>query len=183
MTADASAESAGDRPATPPFHDILISTDGSEDAVPVARDAIELAAREGATVHLLHVIDNNLLRAAVSPRSVKRRATGDRRFAADDVERIRRIAEERNVPVESWALRSRPYILGGGQQEVIVEYAEAHDCDLIVVGENDAGLLGTLTPGLVGRVADATDRPVVGRDGIARLVDGSGGDDRDGSTE
>lgn len=142
------------------FDTILVVTDGTDtesspaefdsESHPVER-AVELAATHGADLHALYVVDV----AKHWDMAVERReAEGE---AAVDA--IADRAAERGVE----ATRHFRY---GSRHEEIVDYAEAHDVDLIVVPSTTrSGLSRMLHPNdLAERVMRRTAIPVLGVD-------------------
>jgi nucleotide-binding universal stress UspA family protein len=64
------------------YDNILIPTDGRANTSDAVVPGIELASQHGATVHVLHVVENGMLRTALAPRSmrtmaVEARSTGE----------------------------------------------------------------------------------------------------------
>jgi nucleotide-binding universal stress UspA family protein len=146
------------------YDDILIPTDGAEATLAAVRPGIELASRHGATVHVLYVIENPMLRRALAPRSMKSMATAARTAGERAVADLRAIADRHDVETVSWVLRARPTLARECVHETIVDYAEANDVDLIVMGATDRGPLSTaVRPSVTHRVLAATDVPVYGR--------------------
>lgn len=105
---------------------ILVATDGGESSQQAVELAVELAAAEGAEVTFLHVrppvdfIGGRMSMPAV-PRRL--RSTGDE--ALDDAALV---ADRRGV-------RSERDLVAGHVAETIVDWADAVDADLVVVGE------------------------------------------------
>jgi nucleotide-binding universal stress UspA family protein len=113
------------------FRSIVVGTDGSDTATQAVRQAADLASAVGASLELV---------SAYEPVSEQRLA-GERRQAPEDLqwaigpredvdttlEAAAAIARERGVTVE---LRPRQ----GDPADAILDVAEEHDADLIVVG-------------------------------------------------
>jgi nucleotide-binding universal stress UspA family protein len=106
------------------YERILVPTDGSQGTTHVALQAIDLADRYGATVHVIHVLPGER-------RSVLgglRGSAEDRRERADEVvTQVARMAEVHDVPAES-AVRS------GDPASEILAYADEIEADAIVAG-------------------------------------------------
>jgi nucleotide-binding universal stress UspA family protein len=102
---------------------ILVPTDGSVGSAHVALQAIDLAETYGATIHVLHVVDESV-RALVA-------GFGDEAEfeyrGRDAVERVAKMARHHGIDVET-AVES------GDPAERIVDYADEIDADLIVLG-------------------------------------------------
>jgi nucleotide-binding universal stress UspA family protein len=146
------------------YQNILIPTDGSDGALDASRPGLELASQHGATVHVLHVVTNELLRTVLTPRSVSSMATTARTDGERAVADVEELAEEYGVETVSWVLRARPALLNAPVDETIVEYAETNGVDLIVMGAPSRGWLSTLLrPSVTQRVMSSTDVPVYGR--------------------
>ena len=119
---------------------ILVPTDGSVGSAHVALQAIDLAETYGATIHVLHVVDESV-RALVA-------GFGDEAAFEDRgreaVERVAKMARHHGIDVET-AVES------GDPAERIVDYADEIDADLIVLGTH--GRSG-VTRRLIGSVAE-----------------------------
>lgn len=102
---------------------ILVPTDGSVGSAHVALQAIDLAETYGATIHVVHVVDESV-RALVA-------GFGDTAEFEDRgreaVERVASMARHHDVDVVT-AVES------GDPAERIVDYADEVDADLIVLG-------------------------------------------------
>jgi nucleotide-binding universal stress UspA family protein len=105
------------------YERILFPTDGSAGTAHVALQAIDLAEQYGATIHVLHVGDEDL-RGLVEGLSGEDALETDGRRA---VERIEGMAEAHGVDVTT-------AIEEGDPAETIVAYAADIDADLIVAG-------------------------------------------------
>jgi nucleotide-binding universal stress UspA family protein len=130
---------------------ILLATDGSEYARAAAKRAIELAAERGATLHVVCVVDQRRFdEPALSSAELATIYAED--HAIVSVEEVTGMAAERGVRVEGDTRHGIP-------EEVILQYADEVDADLVVVGEHgdhDEHFAG------VGRaVTDRADREVM----------------------
>ncbi|MFB6131262.1 MAG: universal stress protein [Salinigranum sp.] len=110
------------------YESILVPTDGSEGVEQALEHALDLADRHDATVHSLYVVDRRLYFAADDgdQESVRERleARGERA-----VEAVRERAEAAGLNVQT-AIRE------GYPDRDIVEYAEEHDVDVVVMGSH-----------------------------------------------
>jgi nucleotide-binding universal stress UspA family protein len=107
---------------------ILLATDGSEYARTAAVEAIDLAKREGATLHVICVVDNR--RFDEPALSAGELATIYAEEHADmNVSDVEQMAEAEGVPVEGDTRHGVPH-------EVVLEYSDDVDADVIVVGEH-----------------------------------------------
>jgi nucleotide-binding universal stress UspA family protein len=139
---------------SPSYEDVLIPTDGSPRAERALDHGLELAKQADATVHGLHVVDER--RYGETP-ALSSYELGFEEFEeegeemADDVARRARGAD---LDATTAVTRGRPH-------EEIVEYADEHDVDLIVMGRTGAGGAETHHMGSVtDRVLRTTDVPV-----------------------
>ncbi len=132
------------------YRTILVPTDGSEAAESAVSQAYEIAERFGATVHVLFVVDvdvNTPLSLSTEPVVESVRESGE--------ELTSEIAEEAPEGVETVTV-----VEEGDPHERILEYAGAHDVDLIAMGTHgrrglDRYLIGSVTERVV-RSADCS---------------------------
>lgn len=134
---------------------LLIATDGSPAARAAVETGIRLAEEQGAEVVILHVVEaQDVIAPSFGPIVVIPHELG----SAEDDEALAsagELARERGVP---YALR----LVSGFDVETIVANAEEIDAELIVIGSNRHGAIGTALLGSVsmGLLKRAT-RPVV----------------------
>ncbi|WP_247004914.1 universal stress protein [Halosolutus gelatinilyticus] len=126
------------------YQDLLLATDDSDGARQATDHAIALADRLDATLHVLSVTDEGPHSA---DKSDKLRSDRDEKAAAA-VDRAAEVATERNVEVTT-------NVRDGVPQEQIVEFAEANQIDMIVVGTSGRTGLDHL---VVGSVAEEVVR-------------------------
>lgn len=135
------------------YNHILIATDGSDHAATAASHAIDVAARYGATVHALYVIETRTAydNAIVNPDEVQKN--------------LREIGEEALGELETRAQSESVELVtaieDGVPGERILAYIDAHDIDCLYIGERGHSsfktvLLGSTTE----RVLHGTDIPV-----------------------
>jgi len=133
---------------------ILVPTDGSEGANAAVEHAIDMAGTYGATLHALYVVD-----VRMSPIStgmdreeiIKLLDQAGERPTAPVLDR----AEDADVPTIEAIRVGVPY-------EVIREYVEDHDIDLVVMGTHGrTGLGHTLLGSTTERVVRTVDVPVL----------------------
>lgn len=130
------------------YERILLPTDGSVGTAHVAIQAIDLARQYGATVHVFHVVDEDV-RSLVDGLGDAEDELASRGRRA--VERLEGMAREHDVAVET-AIRE------GHPAEAILHYADEVDADLIVAGTHartgiERRILGSVAERLV-RQAD-----------------------------
>ncbi|MFE8603344.1 universal stress protein [Archangium violaceum] len=121
---------------------ILVAVDSTEVAREAARVALELGARVGAQVMLVHVL----------PASVAQGETAD--FAAFEracEDYARGLLEELRLHTGHGGPLPRIAVLHGEPARAICEAAEAEDVDLVIVGTRTRG---TLARTLLGSMAD-----------------------------
>ncbi|MDS0475668.1 universal stress protein [Natrinema sp. 1APR25-10V2] len=120
------------------FERILIPTDGSTTANEAAATGIDLAVEQGATVHLLYVVqpihnDEGGIQDALEAM----RATGERTVAE--------VADR----AEAKGATAITDVTSGTPHEEILAYSESHDIDLIVLGTHGRTGLGRYLLGSV----------------------------------
>jgi nucleotide-binding universal stress UspA family protein len=129
---------------------ILLATDGSEYARHAAREAIDLAVDRDASLHVICVVDRRRFdEPALSAAELATIYAED--HAALCVADVAGMAAETGVSVEGETRHGVP-------QEVILEYADEVDADVIVVGEH--GDHRGHFSGVGRRVAAASEREV-----------------------
>lgn len=130
---------------------ILLATDGSEYARRAAREALDIAERRDATLHVICVVDERRFGdPALSSAELATIYAED--HAAVSVDEVIEMAEHRSVVVEGDTRHGIPH-------EVIVKYAAEVDADTIVVGEH--GDHEEHFSGVGRHVSEQTDRDVV----------------------
>lgn len=117
---------------------ILVPTDGSATAEAAMAHALDLAERYGADVHVVHVIDSWAYDTSIESAVAPLRKDGE-----EYVERLLEAAAGSDVPVTTAVEVGRP-------ARHVLEYADAHDVDLVVMGTRGRGglprrLLGSVT--------------------------------------
>jgi nucleotide-binding universal stress UspA family protein len=107
---------------------IVLATDGSEYARTAAEQAISLAAERDATLHVVCVVDKRQFdEPALSSSELATIYAED--HAAVCVREVERMAAGRDVPIVGDARHGVPH-------ELILEYADEVDAELILVGEH-----------------------------------------------
>lgn len=144
------------------YERILLTTDGSEAAKTAFDHAIDIAARRGATLHVLYVVDTDAIAYSRGDDKIER-------LEGDDLEELPGLQERARQAIETVVDRAReagvetrPSIRGGAPYEAIPDYAEEHDIDLIVMGSHGRSgakrmLLGSVTE----RILRSTTIPVL----------------------
>ncbi|MDL5360647.1 universal stress protein [Halalkalicoccus sp. NIPERK01] len=136
------------------YKTILVPTDGSESANRAVEHALDLAENYGATVHTLHVVDTarygepTLSSAEVVLNELEERGYGLLEEVAD-------LADDRELSVETRLCRGRPH-------QEIIDYADAIDADLIVLGcQGQSHRIDGHVGSVADRVVRTAARPVL----------------------
>lgn len=136
------------------YETILVPTDGSPHADAAIEQALDLAERYGATLHALYVVDVNYPYADFGTAAVNWEAVTEAKENQGEqaTGEVRERGEAAGVPVETEVRQSTSI------HRAILDYADDHDVDLIVMGTHgrrglDRYLLGSVTEKIV-RVAD-----------------------------
>ena len=146
------------------YDDILIPTDGSDTVSETLTHGLPIAEHNDATVHALYVVDSRIIAAATDDAGpdLERSLADEGRDAVADVESA---AAERGLETETDVRTGTP-------SKTILEYADEHGIDLIVIGTRGKSPREKLTSlGSVSeRVVDNASIPVfvvrgVGDDG------------------
>jgi nucleotide-binding universal stress UspA family protein len=135
------------------YENVLIATDGSEHASEAATHAIDVAARYGATLHALYVIETRTAydNAIVNPDEVR--------------ENFREIGEEALDEITARARAEGVELISSIEEgipgEQILAYIEARDIDCVYIGERGHSAFKTVLLGSTAeRVLHGTDIPV-----------------------
>ncbi|MFC6865147.1 universal stress protein [Halomicroarcula sp. GCM10025817] len=125
------------------YERILVPTDGSVGSAHVALQAIDIAETYGATIHVVHVVDESL-RTLVGGQTDETELEDRGREVVD---RVAGMARDHGIDVET-------AILHGDPAQRIVAYADEMDADLIVSGTHgrsgvERRLIGSVAERLV----------------------------------
>ncbi len=145
------------------FQNILVGTDGSERAGRAVAQATDLALANDATLHVIHAYEGTRESIAAAARNT-----------------VERLA----VDLAATGVRLRTYALQGNPADVMIEWSQRNDADLVVVGNRGmtgrGRLLGSIPNAVAHHVTAAvmivqTQRErqgfgviVVGTDGLER---------------
>jgi len=135
---------------------ILLSTDGTVASEQAAAHALDLAAALDAVLHVLYVVDEDVVTAYSGDEYVDEAEGpehGLEELGEETLSELRRRASETDVDIQTAILHGQP-------AETIVEYADDHNVDVLVLGtkrrpEEYRALLGSVTD----RVLRLTTRP------------------------
>jgi len=132
------------------YENILIPTDGSKTASVAVEHAMDIAAKYGSTVHALYVVDPDWLTYSLGAEQLDRIRQGNfgemSDLEADAAEATGVVADmARDYDVEVVE-----EVRGGTPHDIITNYAENEDIDLIVIGSHGRSgvrraLLGSVT--------------------------------------
>jgi nucleotide-binding universal stress UspA family protein len=117
---------------------ILVPTDGSPTASSAMQAAVEMAARDGAEIHVLNVINTRYYDTSIDSAVEPLRERGE-----GYVDSLAELATDADVPVTTAVELGRP-------AQVILESVDDHAIDLVVMGTSGRGdlerrLLGSTT--------------------------------------
>lgn len=137
------------------YSDILVPVDGSEEVMSAVDHAFGHAERYDSTVHALYIVDKSsggsgLIGAGSGSTLEQLRQSGEQ--ATDSVAKRGR---EKDVNIVTEVREGLPY-------KGILEYADEHDVDLLVMGSHGrSGMNRFLFGSVTERVLRMTDRPVL----------------------
>lgn len=108
------------------YDDILLPTDGSSATAQALNHARSIAEDKDATIHVLYVLDKRHYLAA------DENMKGEIRKSLE--EEGERALEDARISIEDAGLEARTDHIEGVPHKTIVEYADEHGMDLIVMG-------------------------------------------------
>ena len=132
----------------PPINNVLLPTDFSEATVVATQYAVALAKRFGATLHLLHVIEDPLLLSPIFESIPLPPQQSFETYAQDRLENWIPAADRDDLKLELHWLHGHPL-------NRIIEFVDDHRMDLIVMGTHGRGLV---SHALLGSVAEKVVR-------------------------
>ena len=137
----------------PEFERVLVPTDGSDGARAAGEHAVELAAASGASLDAVYVLDANAVGYELASTTI-RDALEER--GQRSVEQVLELAADADLQVET-------AVLHGTIARSIVDYADEHDADCIVMGTHGrTGAERVLLGSVAERVVRLAGVPVVG---------------------
>lgn len=148
------------------YKHILYPTDGSAGSEAAIAHVREIAEAFDATVHVLHVVDTRQFTLGMSGNYM----SGPKGYGRDrpsEDERKRELEERATPFVEELAgefegIETIPAVRGGNPHEVILEYIDENDIDLVVMGtEGRTGVERYLLGSVSEKVVRLADPPVV----------------------
>jgi len=133
------------------FHRIVVPTDFSACAEEALALAAEIAADEGAELHLLHVFDQTELARVVELHPTMPYTQMERELHKDAKDKLAKLHQRVAAAVSTCT----SHIETGIPEDSIVEYAETRGCDLVVMGSvGRSGLNGLF----IGNTAERVER-------------------------
>lgn len=128
------------------YDTVLFPTDGSKGSERAAESAVETAAAHGATLHVLHVVDEDVYKAYSGDEYVHDREgleSALEQEGQEAVEEVANNAREAGVEVVTQVKHGKPH-------DEIIEHSEEVGADIIIMGTKErAGeyrqLLGSVT--------------------------------------
>ncbi|MDL5360362.1 universal stress protein [Halalkalicoccus sp. NIPERK01] len=144
------------------YERILVPTDGSKVAEVAVNHAVDLAEKYGAEVHALFIADVDAVAYGLGTEQVDRIRQGNFRGMTD----LREDAEDATGYVtehaEAAGLTAVERHAGGRPHDVIADYAEDNDIDLIVMGSHGrSGVRRALLGSVTERTLRSTRVPVL----------------------
>lgn len=144
-----------DRSTSGTYDNILLTTDGSENAVRAAPYGEDIAQHFEASLHLLNVVDVQTEAGVFDAGGVSEEFI--ERLEEDGHEAVEQLAQQiddTELPVESAVVRGHP-------QEAIADYTTENDIDLIVMSsEGESNLVSQSLGSVTDRVLRTVDVPV-----------------------
>ncbi|RXK51201.1 universal stress protein [Halorientalis pallida] len=159
------------------YDNILIPTDGSETARYAVDQAIDVASKYGATVHVLYVVDVDATSYSLGTEQVDRIRQGN----LDEMPEVKEAAEAATAYVADAAaehgLAVEEHIRVGEPARAIRKFVEDSDIDLVVMGSHGrSGLSRVILGSVTEKVLRRTRLPVL-------VVDAHSDEDDEAQTE
>jgi len=144
------------------YENILIPTDGSKTANVAVEHAVDLAAKYGARLHALYVVDVDAVNFGLGTEQVDRIKQGNfgemtelKENADAATDAVLSVASDRDVEVHEEVRVGTPH-------EVIAGYADNEAIDLVVMGSHGrSGVRRALLGSVTERVLRSTHVPVL----------------------
>ena len=135
------------------YETILFPTDGSDHASTVAEHAIDAAKTRGATLHVLSVVDDRAFLVLDDERVEQVRSELEE-TALEAIDEAVTVADEHGVETAT-------DVDVGSPAECIVDYVEANDVDLVVMGTSGADYERNVVGSVSQRVVQTSPAPVL----------------------
>jgi len=130
------------------FDDILVPTDGSKSSTDGAKQAIKVAKRNDATLHVLYAMDMGDADYVSVPSDIEETRSRLEKKGHNYVTEVENMATDAGVSCVTSVVSDTPV-------EAILDYVDENDIDLVVMGKRgrsdpDKPLLGSITSRVVG---------------------------------
>ncbi|WP_424018626.1 universal stress protein [Halorientalis pallida] len=144
------------------YDNILVPTDGSETSRRAVDQAVDIAAKYDATVHVLYVVDVDATSYSLGSEQVDRIRQGH----LDDMPEVKAEADEATGYVaeaaEEHGLTVEEHISVGEPARAIRKFVEDNDIDLVVMGSHGrSGLSRVILGSVTEKVLRRTRLPVL----------------------
>lgn len=144
------------------YEHILVPTDGSEAAEAAVEHAVDLAARYGATIHALYVVDIDATNYSLGTEQVDRLRRGD----LDEMPEVKAEADGATGSVADAASQRgvlvEEHIRAGEPARAIRKFVDENDIDLVVMGSHGrAGISRAVLGSVAEKVLRRTHLPVL----------------------
>lgn len=137
------------------YDNILLTTDGSEGALTAVEHGFGLAELSGATVHVLYVVDDTRGGGGLLGTDMETVTSELQTMGEEAVSEIASRGEESGLTVKTEVRAALPH-------EGIIDYADEHDIDLLVMSSRGrSGVSRFVFGSVTERVMRLCDRPVL----------------------
>ena len=127
---------------------VVGATDFSIRSLPALHTAAAEARRRGSALHLLHAFDIGLFTLGSAPAAAMPYLVGSSPIALEGLDNLRALAKQRlEATLREVELPGDTAVITGFAKDVIVQYAESVNAELIVVGTHGRSGLSRLTLG------------------------------------
>lgn len=141
---------------------ILVPTDGSDVAQTAVDQAVDIAAKYGADVHALYIADTDAIAYSLGAEQVDRIRQGKFSEMTELQEKAEAATGYVREEGEKHGIDVTEHHAGGQPHDMIADYAEDHDVDLIVMGSHGrAGVRRALLGSVTERTLRSTHVPVL----------------------
>jgi len=144
------------------YERILVPTDGSDAAEAAVGQAADIAAKYGAMIHALYVIDIDSANVTLGTEQVERLQRGK----LDEMPEVKARAEAATSYVAAvgadYGVEVEEHVVVGYPARSIRSFAEDHDVDLVVMGSHGrSGLSRVILGSVAEKVLRGTHLPVL----------------------
>jgi nucleotide-binding universal stress UspA family protein len=127
---------------------VVGATDFSDPSLPALRTAAAEARRRGSILHLLHAFDVGVFTLGQAPLAAMPYLAGGTAIALEGLDNLRTVARQRlDGMLRDVDLPGEAAVIAGFARDVIVEYAESINAELVVIGTHGRSGLARLTLG------------------------------------